>query len=195
MELRSLDVNAFEPLGISETQLRFLEAFMMFCLLHESEQICFSEREEIDLNELDVAHKGRDPQLKLRRDAVDCSLKEWALEICDVMQGVCEYLDQAHETDIYTQALKQQLEKVMDPDMTPSARMLNEMRERKEGFYHFAKRMSQQHFEYFKSIDLTEEKKRFFTEAAKESLDKQAFIESEDNCSFDEYLNNYFSQS
>ena len=41
VELRSLDVNAFDPLGINETQLRFIEIFMLFCLLSESDQICF----------------------------------------------------------------------------------------------------------------------------------------------------------
>ncbi|MCW9055025.1 MAG: glutamate--cysteine ligase [Gammaproteobacteria bacterium] len=195
VELRSLDVNAFEPLGVSETQLRFLEAFMLFCLLNESEQICFSEREEIDQNELDVAHKGRQPGLKLKRDASDCSLKEWALEICDVMQGVCEYLDLARDSQLYSQSLKEQIEKIKDPELTPSSRMLNEMRERKEGFYYFAKRMSQNHYEYFKSINLSEDKKRFFSEAAEASLKKQQIIESEDSMTFDDYLKAYFSQS
>ena len=194
VELRSLDVNAFEPLGIDETQLRFLEAFMLFCLLHESEQICFSEREEIDQNELDVAHKGRDPELKLQRDASECSLKDWALELCDVMQGVCDYLDVTHDSDVYSRALREQIEKVKDPDLTPSARMLNAMRENKEGFYYFAKRMSQSHYEYFKGINLSEDKKRFFSEAAEISLKKQKQIEVEDNLSFDDYLKAYFSQ-
>ncbi|MDH5764475.1 MAG: glutamate--cysteine ligase [Gammaproteobacteria bacterium] len=195
VELRSLDVNAFEPLGINESQLRFLEALMLFCLLHDSEQICFSEREEIDQNELETAHRGRDPKLKLRRDASACSLKEWALEICDVMQSVCEYLDDSHGTDAYSCSLKKQLEKIQDPDMTPSAVMLNKMKENKEGFYHFAKRMSQDHFEYFKSIELSEERKKFFVEMADLSWQKQRLIESEDSQTFDEYLKAYFSQS
>ena len=195
VELRSLDVNAFEPLGVDEKQLRFLEAFMLFCLLNESEQICFSEREEIDQNELDVAHKGRTPGLKLQRDASDCSLKEWALEICDVMQGICEYLDVSRDNQVYSQSLKEQIEKIKDPDLTPSGRMLNEMREKKEGFYYFAKRMSQNHYEYFKSINLSEEKKRLFSEAANISVEKQKLIEAEDTLSFDDYLKAYFSQS
>ncbi len=36
VELRSLDVNAFDPLGINERQLHFLECFLLFCLLHDS---------------------------------------------------------------------------------------------------------------------------------------------------------------
>lgn len=195
VELRSLDVNAFDPLGIKEIQLRFLEAFMVYCLIHESQQICFSEREEIDQNELDVAHKGREPNLKLKRDATDCSLKDWALEICDEMQGVCELLDQAREGNPYTQALEKQKEKVLDPELTPSARMLNEMREHGEGFYHFAKRMSQQHYDYFKQVNLSENRQQFYQQAAIDSLNEQKKMEAEDKLSFDEYLENYFSQS
>ncbi len=194
VELRSLDVNAFDPLGINETQLRFIEIFMLFCLLAESEQICFSEREEIDKNELLVAHKGREPGLKLSRDASKITLKDWAGELLSAMQPVCEILDQHKTGSPYQNALQLQIEKVNDPDATPSARMLNEMREKKEGFYYFAKRMSQKHNEYFKELELTAERQAFFDSAAQASLEKQKQIEESDNINFDEYLQNYFNQ-
>ena len=195
VELRSLDVNAFDPLGINETQLRFLEAFMVFCLLQESPQICFSEREEIDKNELDVAHRGRDPELKLSRDAAPCSLKEWGLELCGMMKGICELLDQSHEKSPYIEALNQQIEKIKNPDLTPSAKMLKEMKDNDEAFYHFARRMSQQHYEYFGGIELDSERKEFFIKQAKISIEQQREIERQDTVSFDEYLEQYFSQS
>ncbi|MDH5570638.1 MAG: glutamate--cysteine ligase, partial [Gammaproteobacteria bacterium] len=145
VELRSLDVNAYEPLGINETQLRFLEAFMVFCLIQDSPQICSMERDEIDSNEIEVAHRGRDPSLRLHRDGNECKLKDWALDVCEVMQGICELLDKSHEGTPYMQALRDQVEKIKEPELTPSATMLREMREQGEGFYHFARRMSQQH--------------------------------------------------
>ena len=195
VELRSLDVNAFDPLGINQTQLRFLEAFMVFCLIQESPQICFSEREEIDNNELETAHRGRDPGLKLQRDAKACSLKDWGLEICDAMQGVCELLDNAYEDNPYSDALNEQCEKIRHPELTPSAKMLEEMRDKGEGFYHFAQRMSQTHSNYFKSIELTEERKQFFRSSAEESVKQQQKIEAEDTLSFDDYLKEYFEQA
>lgn len=195
VELRSLDVNAFDPLGINQTQLRFLEAFLVFCLIQDSQQICFSEREEIDLNELNVAHRGRDPSLKLQRDASACSLQEWALEVCDAMEGICELLDKSYEDKPYQKALQKQCDKIRDPDLTPSARMLDEMRSHGEGFYHFARRMSQQHNDYFKSIKLEPDKKAFFSEQAELSINKQRKIEQSDNLSFDDYLKEYFAQS
>ncbi len=194
VELRSLDVNAFDPLGINETQLRFIEIFMLFCLLAESEQICFSEREEIDKNELLVAHYGRDPELKLNHKAAKLKLKTWGLDILNGMQSVSELLDQNKDTTLYQDALQRQRDKMLDSELTPSARMLNEMRENQEGFYHFAKRMSEKHNQYFKKLNLTEERSLFFEDAAIASIEKQKQIEAADKLSFDEYLKVYFEQ-
>jgi len=195
VELRSLDVNAFDPLGINETQLRFIEIFMLFCLLHDSDQICFSEREEIDQNELDVAHQGRDPELKLQRNASKVLLKNWASELLDGMQAVGELLDQNKAGNPYMAALKSQIEKVKDAELTPSARMLTEMRENKEGFYHFAKRMSEKHNQYFTRLKLSRERQDFFDKEAKESIDRQKQIEAADSLGLDEYLQAYFNQT
>ena len=194
VELRSLDVNAFDPLGVNETQLRFIEIFMLFCLLAESEQICFSEREEIDQNELDVAHNGRHPKLKLNRGATQVSFKDWATELLEAMAPVSELLDQHKTNSPYQKALKDQLEKVKYAELTPSARMLDEMRETKEGFYHFAKRMSQKHNQYFTKLKLSKEREAFFDKAAIDSIERQRVIEASDNVSLDEYLNAYFNQ-
>ena len=59
IELRSLDVNAFDPLGINDRQVYFLEIFMLFCLLHESPGFTNDEQAAIDRNELLTAHQGR----------------------------------------------------------------------------------------------------------------------------------------
>ncbi len=194
VELRSLDVNAFDPLGINETQLRFIEIFMLMCLLHESEQICFSERTEIDRNELLVAHHGRDPQLKLSYNASTITLRSWAEDLLDKMQAISEVLDRYKTGEPYAEALKQQLEKVKYPDATPSARMLQEMRETKEGFYHFARRMSQKHNQYFTKLKLDAETMQLFDAEAKQSLIKQKQMEESDNVDLDEYLRAYFAQ-
>lgn len=194
IELRSLDVNAFDPLGINEIQLRFIEILMLYCLLDESDQICYSEREEIDRNELDVAHQGRDPALKLHYNSNRIRLKDWASELLDKMQAVSEILDLNKEGTPYQDALQQQVEKVRYPDMTPSARMLQEMSETREGFYHFAKRMSQKHYRYFTRLKISPEREAFFDKAVEESLARQKQIEEKDHLSLDDYLEAYFKQ-
>ena len=72
--------------------------------------------------------------------------------------------------------------------------MLADMRNHNEGFFHFAKRMSLQHFEYFKSRKLSLERQHLFEQAAEQSLKKQHAIEVSDTINFDEFLQQYFIQ-
>ncbi len=194
VELRSLDVNPFEPLGIAEHQLRFLEAFMLLCLLQDSPCIDTRERHEIDENLARTAQQGRAPGLALLRNGGTVPLRDWAREICDAMQGVCELLDADYPARPYAQALMAAQQMVEQPELTPSARVLAEMRDRKEGFFHFARRQSHQHQRYFDGIGLSEERRTFFEREASRSLEAQAAIEAADQMSFDDFLADYFSQ-
>ncbi len=195
IELRSLDVNAFEPLGVSETQLYFLEAFVLYCLLADSPMIDAQARHEIDENELNTAHRGRDPKLLLQRNGQEILLKDWAIEVVKAMQPVCELLDAAVDGQPYQAALAQQTAAINDSSLTPSAIMLKEMRENEEGFYYFARRMSAQHCEYFSKIKASEKSNQLMEKTAMESLLRQQQIEAQDNVSFSEYLEHYFKNA
>jgi glutamate--cysteine ligase len=195
VELRSLDVNAFDPHGINSEQLYFLEVFMLFCLLQDSPELSQSEIDAIDENLLLVAHKGREPGLDLRRSEEKISLQDWASELCNKMTAVASLLDRANYSENYFSSVKSQIASVFEPDLTPSARMLAEMRENDEGFFHHAQRMSIHHNQYYKNHALSENKIQFFERMASESLVKQKQIESEDRISFDEYLDNYFNEA
>jgi len=195
VELRSLDVNAFDPLGISMPQMRFLEAFLVYCLLLDSPPIDAQERREIDFNELATAHHGRDPQLYLHRRGNKTKLSQWAGEILDDMTGVCDLLDVTHASEVYHSSLAVQLGKVRDPERTPSARMLAEMRANGEGFFHFGMRMSQQHRDHFHSLSLSPERHAEFTRMTEQSRQQQQAIEAADDKSFGEFLREYLAQT
>jgi glutamate--cysteine ligase len=195
IELRSLDVNAFEPTGIHDKALCFLEVLVLYCLLQPSPAISDNEHENISKNIVDVAHKGREPGLKLLCCDGERSLVEWAKEIFEDLLEVAALLDENSESENFTNAIKHYMPRVENPDETPSARMLAEMREKNEGFFHFALRKSQEHNQYFKSLQLSEERNHFFKNLSKESLENQALLEAKDTMSFDEFLANYFSQN
>lgn len=194
IELRSLDVNAYHPLGIEEAQLRFLEALLLCCLLRESPRISSEEREAIDYNELATAHAGRDPALRLRRDGQQISVREWGQEILDHMAQACELLDHDDPERPYVSSLQAQLAAVADPELTPSARMLAEMRDRGEGFFDFAKRLSLQHKRYFDALPVNPERERMLSELVQRSGEQQAALEAGDEVPFDEFLRQYFAQ-
>ncbi|KPJ90018.1 MAG: glutamate--cysteine ligase [Gammaproteobacteria bacterium SG8_11] len=194
LELRSLDVNVYHPLGVHEQQLHFLEAFLIFCLLHDSPAISSDERNAIDKNLSTTAHRGRQPGLQLNRNNQAVSLSAWGQEICQAMESLCETLDEMKQVSVYSAALQAQLSLLHDADETPSAKILAEMRREKEAFFPFSMRYSQKHYHYFHSLELPSDIETLFGEETEKSMQQQRYLESAQEVSFDEYLERYFAQ-
>jgi glutamate--cysteine ligase len=194
VEMRSLDVSVFDPVGVNQNTLRFLEAFAAFCVLRESPPMSFAEQQQHDANSALVAKQGRRPGLCLWRDGRDVPLMDWALEILESMKGVCEVLDDGDTQKPYAASLALQIDKARDAALTPSAQTLEEMRVSGESFFNFALRMSRQHKEYFLELQSPNPRRQdqFAAEAA-ESLRQQSAIEASDTLDFDEYLARYFA--
>ena len=194
VEVRALDVSAFDPVGVNQNKLRFLEAFLALCLLRESAPIGPSEQESLDANHLLVARRGREPKLMLKREGRDFPMLEWARELLDGMQGLCELLDQGESAHPYTSALEQQRAKIDDVERTPSARLLTDMRQSGESFFQLALRMSRLHKVYFLGLYPPNERRLAdFAAAARESHAAQARIEAADKVDFDTYLDGYLA--
>lgn len=195
VEFRALDVSAFDPVGVNQNKLRFIEAFAALCVLKDSDPIGLSEENDLDENHAIVAHRGREPGLKLNRNGRPVELTTWAHELIDSMRGVCELLDAGDPQRPYTAALELQEAKINDSALTPSARTLVELRSTGESFAQMALRMSRIHKSYF--LDLhpaNEQRLAEFSAQAEESLEKQASIERADKVSFDEYLADYLGR-
>jgi glutamate--cysteine ligase len=194
VELRSVDVNAQHPLGVDESQLRFLEAFCLASLLMPSPPLSAAAMADIDANLLAVAHHGRQPELILRCERGPRPMRELAREILTVMQPVAAMLDQGLPGDPYRRSLSEQWGKVEQPALTPSARMLEDMMAREEGFYRYARRLSEQHREAFRSnCPLPREAE--LIELAQHSLTERAAMEASDRYDFDGFLQRYFDGS
>jgi glutamate--cysteine ligase len=194
VEVRALDVSAFDPVGVNQNKLRFLEAFLALCLLRESAPIGAGEQDDLDANHQLVARRGREPNLMLRREGRDFSMSEWARELLDSMQGLCEMLDHGEAARPYSTALEQQRAKIDDVERTPSARLLAEMRQTGETFLQLALRMSNLHKDYFLGLYPPNESRlsEFATEA-RDSLEAQRGIEASDKIDFDTYLAHYLA--
>jgi glutamate--cysteine ligase len=192
VELRSLDVNAYQPQGIDETQMLFLEVFLLTCML-QSPMITLDERPEIDNNLLLSARRGREPGLKLRRNGADITLRTWGEQLLCSMEAVCSLLD-ANESDApYQAALNLQRRKIDNAEETPSALMLAEMRDNGESFYHFARRKSLQHNRYFHQRKISSETEQRFIDEGVNSLQRQRQKEAADSGAFDDFLADYFT--
>jgi len=192
VEVRALDVSAFDPVGVNQNKLRFLEAFVAFCLLKESPPLDAADQATLDRNHVTVARRGREPGLTLERDGRRVGMREWALEILDSMVGVCEILDSGDAGRPYSQALAVQRAKIDAVELTPSARLLRELQSTGQSFAELALRTSAVHKNYF--LDLyTPNPARLseFADEAEESWRAQARIEASDSEPFEQYLERY----
>ena len=194
IELRSVDVNAFEPLGVSEDQMCFLEAMIVCSVLHPSPPISAEESQMIDGNLGLVAHCGRDPHLKLSTPKGDVKLRDWACRYLDDMEQICHWLDESHATNAYTHSWQRQQDKISNPELIPSTRMIDMMAKNKESFFDFAIRKSRKVADHFTDRPLENEALAHRKQQVNESREKALQIESSEEPSFDQFLEDYFSQ-
>ena len=193
-ELRSIDINPFSPIGIDIDQLHFLELLMAHCLLSDSPPMSPWERVEIDKNEMAVAHQGRKPGLKLQRHGSEILLRCWGEEIIEQMTPIAELFDQDEEGSPYQDAMDRQYAALVDPEKTPSARVLREMSREGEAYFHFAKRRSESYQQKMCETGVPPKRQQLFRDAVEKSNRRREDIEQSDAHSFDDYLDNYFSQ-
>ncbi len=195
VEVRSLDLNVFDPAGINQNTMRFMEAFLIYCLLAESPSINDAQWNEIASNHSRTATQGRDPEFKLYDGGTERTLSDWGTEIVRDVRAIAEIIDQGEGRDDYVQAVEAQSEAIGNPETTPSARVLNELRQNQIGFYHFAIASAQGHKDYFSDIEpLESERLRVYEDEAQASIERQKEIEDSDEISFEEYLANYYAQ-
>ena len=122
-------------------------------------------------------------------------MRAWALEILESMLPVCEVLDGIEGGAWFEDAIDDQIGKVREAELTPSARMLAEMRDRGEGFYQFARRLLHQHQRYFLERQLSAETVAALDAKVEASLAEQARLEAQPQADFDQFLADYFAQT
>jgi glutamate--cysteine ligase len=194
VEMRSLDVDPFEPGGVGIETMRLLEMISLWCLLHDSPPIDAQEQAEIDLNQQETARFGRRPGCELRRRGRAVALAEWAREICEEMGALAELLDAGLSARPFAEVIARALAAIADPSLTPSARVLEELRTREESFVDFAQRHTTAHQRWYReSYRLAPARLAALEEEARSSLEAQAELEASDRMSFDAYLACYYS--
>ena len=196
VEMRSLDVGAYDPVGVNRNKLCFLEAFAALCLLRGSEPLSAAQSESYEANHVLVASRGREPGLALWNEPSPLPLADWARQLLDEMQGICELLDGAGDDRPYATALALQRAKLDDPARLPSTRLLAEMERERVSFFDLALSMSRMHRDYFRDLYPPNEARlaEFATEAA-DSIEKQRAVEAADKLPFGAFVARYFDDA
>jgi glutamate--cysteine ligase len=188
IEIRSLDVNPLISLGIDKQQIQFLEVFLLFCLLQDSAAISTSEQFDIDNNDNLVAHKGRQSGLMLTNNGKEVLLQDWGKEIFVGVTDCSKLLTKEHQKSV-----QKMLSRINNPDLTPSAMILEEMRQTESGFFEYIDKLSHQNRELYRSKSIDKDYFDALEELAISSHQEQLKMEAKDVLSFDEFIEEYFA--
>lgn len=191
IEVRALDVNPFSPIGIEATQVRFLDLFLLYCLLTQSPKSEASEEARLSANLKAVVLEGRKPGLELLTANGSRSLKSWLEELFDALQPLAVLLD-GEATD-YQVALAHWRKAVEDPNLTLSGQVLQNVINKGQDHGQWVMTLAQQYYQFFVDYPLSSETIAQYQAEASSSLNKQAELEAaQRSVSFDDYLEDYF---
>ena len=192
LELRLVDADPFEPLGVSAQSMHFMEAFLLYCLLDESPPMPVTDYLTA-LSNLDAtAWHGRAKGARLFRKGREISLRAWGLEVCEGMTAVCEALDGGVPGD-YIKALEAARDSLRDPGLTPAARVLDELRE--AGWDHQAWGMEKARLaSQSPNRKLNSARRRALKDEAPASIKRQLSMEAQPEPPFGEFLARYLAR-
>ena len=195
VEMRALDVYTYSPTGVAEDHLHVLEAFLIFCLLADSPPLTAKELWAIEYNELTVAMRGREPGLALIRNGEKVPLAQWARELMEGLRPICEILDDGAPAPRHRAALEEQQRLLANLDELPSARILRDLRARKQTFFDYTLELASEHERYFRERPLRSGLREYFNGLAESSHAEQRALEASSTLDFDTYLARYFADA
>ncbi len=138
VELRILDLNPFEKLGLSIEQMNFIHVFMLFCLFEQSPHITDDEHANITSNHHLVSLFGRKENLILQKyDKNTISLKSWGEEIFEKLRSIADLMYTSTKDNKYRACVEKEHQKLLDKSLLPSERISREMKENNENFLEF----------------------------------------------------------
>lgn len=194
VEVRCMDLDPFLPLGIDAQTMRFLDVFLLHCLVSPSPPDTREEIAALGRNQHRTASHGREPGLLLERGGAAVSLVDWAREIVAECRPIAELLDAVHGTAVHAQALAMADERLRDAAATPSARALAQMAQAPDtSFSAFALARSVQTRAELLAEPLAPETEAQLRAAAEASVAEQRAIEAADDLDFETFRQNYLS--
>ena len=194
VEVRLMDLDPFEPVGINSQTMRFLDVFLLHCLAAASPNDTPAEIAALARNQHRVAERGREPGLQLERGDHTITLKDWGLELVHALAPIAQKLDAAHASTDYSAAVQSALQSLHEPDTLPSARVLRAMQEQFDGsFVAFARAQSVATRQAMLDTPLDAATHAQFEQQSRTSLEAQRAVEAADTMPFDIYLQEYLS--
>ncbi len=194
IEVRCMDLDPFVPVGIQAQTIRFLDIFLLHCLLADSPRDTPAEIAELGRNQHRAASHGREPGLALERHGRPVLLMDWAAELLADFAPIAQALDQAHGGAAYSEALAAARAGIAAPQTLPSARVLAAMAQDFGGSYTaFMRAQSDATRAHLLALPWPAEQQAAFEAMVRESQTERAALEAADRMDFETYRLAYLS--
>ncbi|GAB4088451.1 glutamate--cysteine ligase [Hydrogenophaga soli] len=200
VEVRLLDLDPFEPVGINAQTLRFLDVFLLHCLLTDSPPDTPDELHELAHNQQLTASRGREPGLTLRRHGHPVRLTDWGHDLLSAMHPIAQRLDAVqgldeHAPHSHTQALAAMVQRLSALDTAPSAQVLAQLLARSDrSFVGFVREQAAHTRQHLLDLPWTPEQQAACEAESRQSLVAQKAIEDADTLPFELYRQEYVSE-
>jgi glutamate--cysteine ligase len=193
VEVRLMDLDPYAAVGITAPVMRFLDVFLLHCLLSDSPLETPEEVACVARNQECVAARGREPGLRIGCGPEDIGLREWGERLVAECAPVAEALDAALGGRLYREAQDAQLAVIRDPARTPSARLLGDLGRHGNSYRDFVLAQSQSHRAALLAQPLAAAEEERLQRLAADSIAEQEAIEAADTLPFEEFRKQYLA--
>ncbi|MCV2528352.1 MAG: glutamate--cysteine ligase [Candidatus Lightella neohaematopini] len=190
IEIRSLDINPFSPVGISKEQILFLDVFLIWCILLESPEISKNELFYINRNWNKIILEGRKPELSinifLKKNIIKLSIADFGKLLLNNLLLIAKILDSNYDGFSYQYMCNKIINSFINPNLTISSYLLDKLiifNMNKLGLM-----LANSYAYYLNQQPLTILKKANFQYENKLSWRRQYYLENNNNISFSNYL-------
>ncbi len=192
VEVRCLDIDPYSPVGIDAATARFVDAFLLFCTASDSpffpaNGYCQRSADNFSV----VVKEGRKPGLMLDREGQSIGLAQWGHELLDQIAPYAALYDSALGGTAYADALAAQRAKLDQPDATPSARLLADLKDSGLSFHDYSLALSRKQADALRAEPLPADVAAAYEQAAAQSTAEQLRLEQSDTEDFDTYVARY----
>lgn len=194
IEVRSLDVNPFSSVGVTKEQVRFLDLFLTWSILSDSDPMDSCEQKCWHDNWEKVILEGRKPGLELQ---IGCSgeklsLQTWAHRVFDDLEDIAKAMDAAHGSTEYIDVCHQLRSWIDAPEQTISGRLLEYIK-KNEGMKATGDKLGSLYKERHLNHQYSAYSEQLMQDEAQRSTAEQKQIEDDETVEFEPFLNEYFS--
>ena len=195
VEVRLMDLDPFETIGINEGTARFLDLFLLHCLVSDSPPDTPQEIAALKRNQHLTAARGREPGLQIERAGQPVLLTDWAADILAELAPLAPLMDQALGGADYAHALAQARAALQQLDQLPSARVLQAVRGAHGGSHiDFVRACAQASRRELLARPYPAALKQRFDRLAADSVAEQKHIEASDHVPFETFRQQYISR-